>query len=182
MCDRFGYGWEAHEVETEDGWFVTVFRITQANGQDLTKSDKPPILLQHGSAQSAFEWLGYSPLGPTLAGQLAERGYDVWVANSRGKLYSNTNRNAATETLAEHWDFSAREMALYDTPAFVTKVLETTGKPKLTLMAFSHGGLVFYLALAQAQEWYAERVHRYVALSACAYPRQQNQDYEENVL
>ena len=68
VCDRFGYEWEPHEVETEDGWFVTVFRITKAKGQDLTKSEKPPILLQHGSAQSAFEWLGYSPLGPTLPG------------------------------------------------------------------------------------------------------------------
>ena len=45
VCDRFGYEWEPHVVETEDGWFITIFRITNAKGQDLTKSEKPPIMI-----------------------------------------------------------------------------------------------------------------------------------------
>ena len=158
-------------METEDGWYLTVFRITHANGKDLTQSTKPPILIQHGIGQAAFDWLGFNPLGPTLPGQLAERGYDVWVTNSRGTLYSNTNKRAATETLKEHWDFSMHEMADYDLPAFVNQILETTGKPKLTLLGYSQGGGQIYYALARNQDWYADRVVRYVSMSAANYPR-----------
>ena len=44
-CDRFGYEWEPHVAEPDDGWFVTVFRITKANGIDLKSSPKPPVLI-----------------------------------------------------------------------------------------------------------------------------------------
>ena len=45
--DKRGFGWEPHEIETEDGWFLTIFRITSVNGvptpfEEL--KDKPPIL------------------------------------------------------------------------------------------------------------------------------------------
>ena len=44
----FGYDWEPHEVETEDGWYLTIFRITGVNGRSLPfeeKKDKPPLLI-----------------------------------------------------------------------------------------------------------------------------------------
>ena len=44
-----GYDWEPHTVETDDGWFITMFRITGANGKKFPKAeenkDKPPILI-----------------------------------------------------------------------------------------------------------------------------------------
>ena len=43
------YNWEPHKVETEDGWFLTMFRITGASGKPFPKAeenkDKPPILI-----------------------------------------------------------------------------------------------------------------------------------------
>ena len=63
------------------------------------------------------------------------------------------------------------EMADYDLPAFVDKILETTGKPKLTLLGYSQGGGQIYYALARNQDWYADRVVRYVSMSAANYPR-----------
>ena len=44
----FGYDWEPHEVETEDGWYLTIFRITGINGRSLPfeeMKDKPPLLI-----------------------------------------------------------------------------------------------------------------------------------------
>ena len=44
-----GYDWEPHIVETEDGWFLTIFRITGAYGKKFSLAkeikDKPPILI-----------------------------------------------------------------------------------------------------------------------------------------
>ena len=44
-----GYDWEPHSIETEDGWLLTIFRITGANGEKFPMAeqnkDKPPILI-----------------------------------------------------------------------------------------------------------------------------------------
>ena len=68
-------------------------------------------------------------------------------------------------------------MGQYDISAFVDKVLEVTGKPKVTMMAYSQGGAQVFYALAKNQDWYASRVHRFVSLSACHYYRM-NYSYE----
>ena len=69
VCDRFGYEWEPHVVETEDGWTLTVFRITAVKGKALPEDPtKPPILIMHGAGQASHDWLGFNPLGPTLIG------------------------------------------------------------------------------------------------------------------
>ena len=48
-----GYSWEPYEVETEDGWILTLLRITAVDGVELSKSeenkDKPPVLMQTGA-------------------------------------------------------------------------------------------------------------------------------------
>ena len=181
MCDRFGYEWEPHVAETEDGWFLTVFRITAVKGKALPEDPtKPPILVMHGAGQASHDWLGFNPLGPTLIGQLAERGYDVWAGNNRGTLYSNVNRNDDTWTLEQHWDFTWAEEGIYDVPALVEKMIETTGHPKVTMMGYSTGGAQMFYGLAKKQDWFAERVNRFVALSACHYMRM-DVTYEEEV-
>ena len=76
-------------------------------------------------------------LGPTLAGSLANQGYDVWMGNNRGSLYSNTHKLDGQWSLKEHWDFSWAEMGYYDLPAEIEKIREVTRKPKVTLVAYS---------------------------------------------
>ena len=68
-------------------------------------------------------------------------------------------------------------MGKYDIPAFVDKIIEVTGRPKVTLMGYSQGGAQIFYALSTNQDWFADRVHRYVALSACHYFRG-DLDYE----
>ena len=63
-------------------------------------------------------------------------------------------------------------MGRYDIPAFVDKILEVTGKPKVTLMGYSQGGAQIFYALATDQDWYADRVHRFVGLAPCHYYRE----------
>ena len=69
--------------------------------------------------------------------KLVDQGYDVWVHNSRGTPYSNMHERDGEWNLKERWNFSWAEMGVYDVPAAVEKMLEVTGKEKVTLMGYS---------------------------------------------
>ena len=115
IADVFGYGWEAHKVETEDGWFLTLFRITSVDGERLStrpeNRDKPPLLMQHGASGNGHGWIG-GLTGALIPGKLAEQGYDVWLGNNRGTMYSNVHKNDGQPgwTLKDHWNFSWADM------------------------------------------------------------------------
>jgi len=49
---------------------------------------------------------------------LALQGYDVWIGNNRGTVFSDKNSH-----LPNYWDFSMDHFAKYDQPALINKVL-----------------------------------------------------------
>jgi hypothetical protein len=49
---------------------------------------------------------------------LAEEGYDVWVGNNRGTVYSDINSH-----LPDYWEFNVDHFAQYDQPTLINKVL-----------------------------------------------------------
>ena len=70
IAEQYGYEWEPHQVETEDGWVLSLIRITAVNGEPI-KTDKPPLLMQHGAYSSGLGWFtGLFEVG--LPGLLAE--------------------------------------------------------------------------------------------------------------
>ena len=139
IAAKYGYGWEPHTVYSEDGWKLTLLRITAVKDVPI-QSEKPPVFMIHGATDSGFNWVHGPFFKPGLPGLLAEQGYDVWVGNSRGTPYSNYNIKDGTWSLKERWDFDWSDMGQYDISAFVDKVLEVTGKPKVTMMGYSQGG------------------------------------------
>lgn len=54
-CRYFGYPAESHEVTTDDGYILKVFRIQKK--QTKIKDGLKPILLQHGLLDSSDTWL-----------------------------------------------------------------------------------------------------------------------------
>ena len=48
-----GQDWEMYNVETEDGWTLTLFRLT---GYEIDQS-KGPILIVHGAGMDAHSWV-----------------------------------------------------------------------------------------------------------------------------
>ena len=54
-CKYFNYPAEAHDVITEDGYILKVFRIQKKGSQ--IKSGLKPMLLQHGLLDSSDTWL-----------------------------------------------------------------------------------------------------------------------------
>ena len=92
-----GFKVESHKVTTEDGYILTHHRIANPK---LVQPGRP-IMVQHGLFSSSRDWIINSPGGhadePVIEGQvvggnigfeLAKRGYDVWLTNSRGNTYS----------------------------------------------------------------------------------------------
>ena len=153
-----------------------MFRVTGVPTDQLG-SDKPPILIWHGLNGSGGDMAGW-------AAPFSQKGYDVWFGTSRGAWYSNKHVKDAEgswSSLKERWDFSWAEFGVYDVPAVIELIRSVTGKPKVTYMGYSQGATQMYYGLAKKQDYYAERINRFIALTTCIYVAPLFDDYEEAV-
>ncbi len=89
----------------------------------------PPLVFLHSNHQNRHIWL--TPDGKGLAAELARRGADIWLVESRGHGASPVNRDYASNT----WGDCAR----YDLPPVVAFVREQGGRPPL-LLGYQQGG------------------------------------------
>ena len=124
ICVENGFRFEAHEVTTEDGYILNVFRIPGLTTEDASTSNavKPPVLMQHGILDSAYCWIvNYADVAPAFVA--ARAGYDVWLGNSRGNTYSRANTQWDPDHNERHfWDFSWFDMGTYDLPAVIDAI------------------------------------------------------------
>ena len=72
-------------------------------------------------------------------------------------------------TSEQFWDWSSEDLAKYDLPAEIEKVLEISGQPKLVYIGYSRGTSQMFLALGMDEDYYLPKVERVVALSPCMY-------------
>ncbi|CAN6471925.1 unnamed protein product [Victoria cruziana] len=107
-------------------------------------------------------------LGPpeqSLAILLADNGFDVWIANSRGTRWSRAH-TSLTPDEPEYWTWSWDQLARYDLPSVVDLVNEVTGQ-KLHYIGHSLGTLI---ALASFSEHrLVDKVRSAVLLCPIAY-------------
>ena len=88
---------ETHSTTTIDGYVLTVFRINKKG----SKKDGAPVFLQHGLFSSSETWIMNKE--KSVAFQFALAGYDVWLGNNRGCLYSRKNTKYDPST--DQYDF-----------------------------------------------------------------------------
>lgn len=100
-------------MTTEDGYILTIFRIP---GKD-EKKKTAPILLQHTLFDNGGSWL-FNNKSYALPYKLADEGYDIWIINQRGTIYSNKHKSMNINS-DEYWDFSVHEISLYDLSSFI---------------------------------------------------------------
>ena len=53
VMNKEGYTWEAYKTTTDDGWHLTLFRITGRENEAPTEKHETPVLVQHGLGMSA---------------------------------------------------------------------------------------------------------------------------------
>ena len=56
-CEYHGYTYEEHTIRTEDGYHLTLFRITGKEQGGPQRLIKPPLFFQHGILDSADAWI-----------------------------------------------------------------------------------------------------------------------------
>ncbi|KAF4368977.1 hypothetical protein G4B88_011805 [Cannabis sativa] len=161
-----GYSCQQHQVTTEDGYILGLQRIPV--GRSGKQADKPPVLLQHGIFSDGVTWVRNSP-EESLAFILADNGYDVWLANSRGTVYSRGHQSL-TPNDPDYWNWSWDELAAYDLPAFIQYVHDQTGQ-NIHYVGHSLGTLMAFAALSEDDN-VSSKLRSAALLSPIAYLNQ----------
>ncbi|KDR15390.1 lipase 3-like [Zootermopsis nevadensis] len=168
LITQHGYPAETHTVTTEDGYILTMHRIPYSPKSNSTDTKRPVVFLQHGLISSSVDWVIMGP-DKSLAYLLADGGYDVWMGNSRGNMYS-TKHNKLSAMLPIFWSFSWHEMGVYDLPAEIDYILTNTGQNDLSYVGHSMGTTMFF-ALMSVKPDYNAKIRHMVALAPVAFLR-----------
>lgn len=154
---------EIHDIETEDGYILTAFRIPY--GKNKPPGGKP-VILQHGILCSSAAWVISRP-DQALGFLLADNGYDVWMTNSRGNTYSRSHKTLDPNS-AKYWDFSFHEMGYYDLPATIDYILNKTNEKQVHYIGHSQGTTQFF-AMASTRPEYNAKIRHMSALAPIAF-------------
>ncbi|XP_073819186.1 lipase 3 isoform X1 [Musca autumnalis] len=139
-----GFPVEQHKVQTKDGYVLTLHRIPYlqrfSDGR-VRVLRRPVILLLAGIYASSDAWLLNGP-DNSLPYLLSRNGFDVWLGNNRGNIYSRHNvfLNASDP---EFWNFSWHEMGVYDMTAIMEFIRGYTAEKRMHFIGISQGGTVF---------------------------------------
>ncbi|KAJ9575526.1 hypothetical protein L9F63_007596 [Diploptera punctata] len=164
LITKWGYPAEAHTVQTEDGYLLTVHRIPHGKGMD--KATKGSIMVQHGLLCSSADWI-YTGPEKSFAFILADAGYDVWLGNARGNTYSKSHVSLSNSD-DDFWKFSWHEMGKYDLPAVIDYIIGKTGVEKIYYAGHSQGTTMFYVMGSERPE-YNDKIRAMFSLAPVAY-------------
>lgn len=164
MIRENGYEFEEHEVETEDGYILSLWRIPNPIGKVYQKAK--PVVLQHGLFDDSWTWFTLKK-GFSIPYILSDKGYDIWVPNSRGNIFSYLHkdpRKSALNPFSDYWSFSFAEMADYDVPAVIKYIKNVTKAEKLDYIGHSQGTTTFFLQYTINPEFLSQNIDKFVAL------------------
>jgi lysosomal acid lipase/cholesteryl ester hydrolase len=171
LLKRIGYQLHEHFVVTADNYVLSLFHVQRAEtslrGAGADADDQfRPVLLQAGLMDSSKSLVN---LGKhSLALQLVERGYDVWLANNRGNAWSKRHLEKDFRS-TQFWEFSWDHMAL-DLNAEVDYVLNYTNEQSLAYVGHSQGTMQAFAALSEeAGSELATKINLFVALAPVAF-------------
>lgn len=130
---------------------------------NLQKGDaagKPVAFLQHGMMSSSETWVDDGD--DSIPYKLIDDGYDVWMGNNRGNIYSRRHRDI--ETRDEYFNFSFYELGKYDLPAMIDYVRTETSADKVSFIGHSQGTSQMFSALSKGHGDLADKVNVFLAM------------------
>jgi len=168
MVAKEGYPVETHTVTTEDCYIMEIHRIPYGKNNKDDPNPRPVIFLQHGLLCSSADWVMPTP-SKGLGYILADAGYDVWMGNYRGNTYGRMHCTLDPDhQRSGFWDFTWDQMAKYDIPAMIEKVLEVTGQDELQYAGHSMGTTAF-MAMHKYRPDIGQKIRLAHLLSPVAY-------------
>lgn len=123
--------------------------------------------MQHGLTSSSDAWIANSE-DKAPAFVFAKIGYDVWLGNNRGNLWSRRHETLDPDSAKDKKQFftyTFEDLGTYDLPAQVDKVKEVTGVDKVTYIGHSQGGSQIFYALATNLEQIKERLNMVIGFA-----------------
>ncbi|XP_069668913.1 lipase 3-like isoform X2 [Periplaneta americana] len=141
-------------------------RIPHSPRSNATGTKRPVVFLQHGLISSSVDWVVMGP-EKGLAYMLADAGYDVWMGNARGNMYSTAHKKLSPMA-PSFWSFSWHEMGVYDLTAEIDYVLSNTSENSLNYVGHSMGTTMF-LVLMSIKPEYNAKIRHMVALAPVAF-------------
>ncbi|XP_041452307.1 uncharacterized protein LOC111077818 [Drosophila obscura] len=145
------YPVEKHTAVTQDGYELTLFRIPYSLRRPSTPGLKPAVLLMHGMTCSSDYWVITCP-EEGLPFLLADEGYDVWLANSRGNTYSRKHKSLSPKN-RKFWEFDWHEIGIYDITKSIELIQDVTGQSAVHYVGHSQGGTSFLAMLSMRPEY-----------------------------
>ena len=167
-------------------WDLPLFHITGTTEGGPFKwstgqGDFFPSLFLHGAYSDAADWIGGFDDKPFML-QLAEKGHDVWFGNNRGTKYS-INKQGHERFEKEHWAFDMSDMGRYDIRSFIDEVApiaDSGDQKRVAVIAYSQGTFQMFYGLATMEDdYYGDRIHRFIAMAPCLYNNYYKWQYDE---
>ncbi|GJQ87640.1 hypothetical protein Trydic_g17465 [Trypoxylus dichotomus] len=167
MIQRQGYPVEEHtNVQTSDGYLLDLHRIPYGRN-NAGGGSRPVAFLMHGLLSSSADWVNMGA-DKSLAYQLADEGYDVWMGNARGNTWSRKHIIYNPNRDSEFWDFSWHEIGSIDLPTMIDYVVGVTGQQQVFYIGHSQGTTSFFVMTSERPE-YNSRIKLMIALAPIAY-------------
>ena len=107
------------------------------NNIDIDDKERPPVFFQHGFSDCSDTWLS-NTADKAPAFIAVNQGFDVWLGNSRGNKYSTGHTHLdPVNDAKEYWNFDWVEMGLYDVPASIDYIINSTNFDKVAYVGHS---------------------------------------------
>ncbi|KAK9731502.1 alpha/beta-hydrolase lipase region [Popillia japonica] len=167
MIQRQEYPVEEHiNIQTPDGYLLDMHRIPHGKN-NAGQTNKPVAFVMHGLLSSSADWVNMGS-EKSIAYQLADEGYDVWMGNARGNTWSRKHIILNPNRDSDFWDFSWHEIGSIDLPTMIDYVLRVTGRQQVFYIGHSQGTTAFWVMLSERPE-YNDKIRLMVALAPIAY-------------
>lgn len=156
-----GYKLEEHEVLTDDGYKLTLWHIFPIGSFDKNKI----IYIQPGFLCTA--WVFFQNGKNSLPFMLSDSGYDIWIGNSRGTIFSREHISKdSSDWNDEYWDFSMDENVKYDLPASIDYVKQSTGSKKVNYIGHSMGTTIFNMLYMHNPSYVEASINKFISLGS----------------
>lgn len=169
--EQFGVKVEHHFAVTEDGYILHMHRLKGREG-------KPVIFFQHGLVCSSWAWVVSNDYAPAI--RFWKLGYDVWLGNFRGNMYSQKHTTLQLNSTL-FWDFTFEQMGECDLPAELNYVREHTKQEKVTYVGWSEGTAAVFVnqggdkQFAKCKKYpLEEQINLFIALSPIGHIEHNN--------
>ena len=146
-----GFKNEAFEIVTEDGYILNLIHVLPKNSTHMNQS----IILVPGLICSSDQFVIGGETSPAF--YFSTKGYDVWMINTRGSIYSTTHVNPKL-TYKEYWNFTYEQKATYDLFSSINFVKQQMKVNKVHLIGYSEGGTILITAMLLMPKYIEENV------------------------